>query len=70
MKLPTTDFYVFAQEDSEDCCDLHRESCRMAPAYDNRVFMGSFYSPEHAWQYFHTHHPNSRAVFCLLCMKE
>jgi hypothetical protein len=67
MNLSITDFYVFSQADTEGCCNLHRDSCRLAPAYDNRVFMGS---PDHAWQYFHTHYPNSRAVFCLLCMKE
>ncbi|MHC9060382.1 hypothetical protein [Pantoea sp. y20] len=70
MNLSITDFYVFSQADTEGCCNLHRDSCRLAPAYDNRVFMGSFYSPDHAWQYFHTHYPDCRAVFCLLCMKE
>ncbi len=70
MKLTVTDFYVFSQEDADGCCSLHREHCRWAPAYNNRVFMGSFYSPAHAWQYFRTHHAEKRAAYCLVCMRE
>jgi len=70
MKLTVTDFYVFSREDADGCCYLHRDGCRLSPAYNNRVFMGSFYSSEHAWQYFYTHHGERRAALCLLCMKE
>lgn len=70
MKSTLTEFYVFSQVDMDGCCHLHRDHCRWGPAYNNRVFMGSFYSPEHAWQYFRTHHPDHQGAYCLFCMKD
>jgi len=62
--------FVHTSKDPEDCCTLHREECRLAPSGDNRIFMGSFYSGYHAYQYFRAHNPGIRAALCIVCMRE
>jgi len=64
-----TDFYVSTIPDTDGCSSLHRSQCVLSPEVHDRIFMGSFDSPVYAWQYFKIHHPETRAAFCLYCMK-
>jgi len=63
-------FYVHSRRDTEGCCIFQREYCCLAPSRNRRIFMGSFYSGYHAFQYFRTHNPDSRAALCIECMRE
>jgi len=69
MNTEITNFYIFSVNEEDGSSFLHRAHCHLVPGLNNRIFMGSFYTPSHAWQYFRTHNPDRRAAFCLLCMK-
>lgn len=69
MNTEITNFYLFSINEKDGCSLLHRAHCQLVPGLKNRIFMGSFHTPLHAWQYFRIHNPDRRAAFCLSCMK-